>query len=170
MKLLYANEEIQQRIEVLGKAISEHYPDGNLVVIGVLKGCFIFMADLLRHVDVPLELDFAKLSSYGDSDSPQHEVKILADISIDIAGKHVLIVDDICDTGRSLKAYKEHLEQRGPASVELCTMIDKTHRRDSAIEPNFYGFRIDEGFIVGYGLDYAEQYRQLPHIYTINPT
>ncbi|MCK7509995.1 MAG: hypothetical protein MZV70_42140 [Desulfobacterales bacterium] len=122
------------------------------------------MSDLVRQIDLPVKVGFARLSSYGNSDSPQGDVKILEDVREPIDRKHVIIVDDIMDTGHSLYAFKKHLEDQGPASVKICTMIDKTCRRDTSLSPDFYGFRIADGFVVGYGLDFAENFRALPDI------
>ncbi len=168
MEVLFNAGQISSRIQELGREISDIYRGQGLVVIGVLKGGFIFMSDLVRSIEIPLMIDFARLSSYGHSTSPEGEVTIVSDIHMDIRGKHVLLVDDILDTGHSLFAYKRTLEQRGPVSVKICTLIDKTYRRSVNIQPDFYGFRIKNGFIVGYGLDYGEQYRGLPEIHVLN--
>ncbi len=171
MKVLYPASEITQKVKELGEAISAEYQGKDLLVIGILKGGFMFMSDLVRSLSLPVRIEFVRLSSYGYSDSPQWEVKVIEDIGQDtVKGKHVLIVDDIMDTGQSLICFKKHLEAKGPASVKICTMINKTVRRNQAIEPDFYGFKIEDGFIVGYGLDYAEDYRALPDIYLIEPS
>ena len=155
MEVLFNAGQISSRIQELGREISDIYRGQGLVVIGVLKGGFIFMSDLVRSIEIPLMIDFARLSSYGHSTSPEGEVTIVSDIHMDIRGKHVLLVDDILDTGHSLFAYKR-------------TLVDKTYRRSVNIQPDFYGFRIKNGFIVGYGLDYGEQYRGLPEIHVLN--
>lgn len=171
MKVLYPASEITRKVKELGETITIEYQGKDLLVIGVLKGGFMFMSDLVRYLSLPVKIEFVRLSSYGCSDSPQCEVKIMDDIRVgSVKGKHVLIVDDIMDTGQSLVSFKRHLEAKGPASVKICTMINKTARRAQAIEPDFYGFRIEDGFIVGYGLDYAEDYRALPDIYVIEPS
>lgn len=170
MEILFSQEQIEQRVAELGKEISSFYSGQKLTVIGILNGCFMFTSDLVKHIDTDIHIDFARLSSYGNCDSPQGAVRIISDIQQDIVGRHVLIVDDILDTGQSLKAYKKHLEAKGPESVRICTMIDKTYRREAAIEPDFFGFRIEDGFIVGYGLDFADKYRNLPAIYVLDPT
>ncbi|HNY65687.1 MAG TPA: hypoxanthine phosphoribosyltransferase [Deltaproteobacteria bacterium] len=169
MKVLFPASEITRRVQELGKRIASEYQGKDLLVIAILKGGFMFASDLVRSVDLPLKIEFVRLSSYGCSDSPQGEVKILSDLDCPIAGRHVLIVDDIMDTGHSLIAFKKHLESRKPASVRICTMIDKTCRRGKPIEPDYYGFRIEDGFVVGYGLDYAEDFRTLPDIYIFEP-
>ncbi|MGC9325065.1 MAG: hypoxanthine phosphoribosyltransferase [Desulfomonilia bacterium] len=169
MKILYSADEIARKVEDLGKEISSAYTGKELFIVGILKGGFMFMSDLIRAIRLPVKIGFARLSSYGDADSPQSEVKIVDDLDEAIKGRHVLIVDDIMDTGNSLIAFKKRLEEKDPASVRICTMIDKTVRRRSSITPDFYGFRIEDGFIVGYGLDYAENYRGLPDIYVLDP-
>lgn len=169
MKILYNAREIAQKVQQLGEEITAAYEGSELFIVGILKGGFIFMSDLVRHINVPIKIGFVRLSSYGNSDCPQGSVKILDDLEDSIKGKHVLIVDDIMDTGQSLVSFKKHLESRGPSSVKICTMIDKTIRRTIPVQPDYYGFRIEDGFIVGYGLDYAEDYRTLPDIYVIEP-
>ncbi|MDT8273332.1 MAG: hypoxanthine phosphoribosyltransferase [Desulfomonilia bacterium] len=168
MKILYSASDIAQKVQELGQEISSAYRGQDLLIVGILKGGFVFMSDLIRHIDLPIKIGFARLSSYGNADCPQSEVKVLDDLEDVIEGKHVLIVDDIMDTGNSLIAFKKRLEKRNPASVKICTMIDKTFRRRSLITPDYYGFRLSDGFIVGYGLDYAENYRALPDIYVLD--
>ncbi len=170
MKILFTNRQIAERVQELGKEITSDYQGSELLVIGVLKGGFIFVSDLVRHLDLPVRVEFVRLSSYGCSDSPQCEVKIFDDTGDIMRGKHVLIVDDIMDTGESIVAFKKHLESKGPASVKICTMINKKVRRTQDIEPDYYGFTISDGFIVGYGLDFAENYRALPEICVLEPS
>ncbi len=169
MKVLHSESDIASKIKELGDTISREYEGKELFVIGILKGGFMFMADLVRSIKLPTKIEFARLSSYGNSDSPTGDVTIVDDIHAAISGRHVLIVDDIMDTGHSLLAFKEHLGKKGPASVKICTMVDKTFRRDASISPDYYGFRITDGFVVGYGLDFAEQYRTLPALYVLDP-
>ena len=169
MKVLYTAGEIAEKIAELGKRISSAYQGQDLFIVGILKGGFMFMADLVRQISLPAKIDFARLSSYGNSDCPMGDVMIMDDIHEKIAGKHVLIVDDIMDTGHSLLAFKKHLLEQGPASVKICTMIDKTERRETSLSPDYYGFHITEGFVVGYGLDYAEKYRTLPELCVLDP-
>ncbi len=168
MKVLYTAGEIAERIAELGEKISQAYQGHELLIVGILKGGFMFMADLVRKINIPIKIDFARLSSYGNADSPMGDVMIIDDIHTAIAGKHVLVVDDIMDTGHSLHAFRKHLLEKGPASVRICTMIDKSERREASISPDYYGFRINEGFIVGYGLDFAENYRALPQLYVLD--
>jgi len=168
MKVLFRADEIAERVKVLGREISSCYHGGDLMVIGILKGSFMFLSDLVRQIDVPVQLDFVRLSSYMNAREPQGAVKITMDIEYDIKGRDVLIVDDILDTGQSMLAFRRHLEEKSVQSVRVCTLLDKTYRRQAPIQPDFYGFRIEDGFVVGYGLDYAEQYRALPDIYVLD--
>jgi len=168
MKVLFRADEIAERVKVLGREISSYYRGRDLMVIGVLKGSFMFLSDLVRQIDVPVQLDFVRLSSYMNASEPQGTVKIILDIQSDIKDRDVLIVDDILDTGQSMLAFRRHLEEKAACSVRVCTLLDKTCRRRVQIQPDFYGFRIEDGFVVGYGLDYAEQYRALPDIYVLD--
>lgn len=169
MKVLYTEGEISRKVSELAHEISQKYTGCDLMVIGILKGGFMFMSDLVRRLTIPVKIEFARLSSYGCSDRPSGDVNIVDDIHEAVEGRHVLIVDDIMDTGHSLLAFKEHLLEKGPASVRICTMIDKTVRREASISPDYYGFRIADGFVVGYGLDFAENYRTLPGLYVLDP-
>lgn len=169
MKKLYTASAIAQKVAELGEEISQAYQGHELFVIGILKGGFMFMSDLVRTIRLPMKIEFARLSSYGNADSPMGDVSIIDDIHETVAGRHVLVVDDIMDTGHSLLAFKKHLEKKGPASVRICTMIDKTIRRKASLSPDYYGFRITDGFVVGYGLDFAENYRTLPELYVLDP-
>jgi len=168
MRVLHTADEIAEKVAELGDRISLAYQSSEVFIIGVLKGGFMFMSDLVRRINLPVKIDFVRLSSYGNADSPMGDVMIVDDIHEAIAGKHVLIVDDIMDTGKSLLTFKKHLLEKGPASVKICTMIDKTQRREASISPDYYGFRINEGFVVGYGLDFAENYRALPQLYILD--
>ncbi|HNR50734.1 MAG TPA: hypoxanthine phosphoribosyltransferase [Deltaproteobacteria bacterium] len=170
MKVLFSNSQISEKVEELGKKITADYQGSELFVIGILKGGFMFVSDLVRHLDLPVRIEFVRLSSYGSSDRPECEVKIFDETGDIVKGRHILIVDDIMDTGQSIVAFKKHLQAKGPASVKICTMINKTCRRTQDIEPDYYGFAITDGFIVGYGLDFAESYRTLPDIYVLEPS
>ncbi|HVN71772.1 MAG TPA: hypoxanthine phosphoribosyltransferase [Desulfomonilia bacterium] len=169
MKVLYTALEIAEKVNELADKISSEYQGHELFIVGILKGGFMFMSDLVRRINLPMRIDFARLSSYGNADRPLGEVTIVDDIHEAVAGKHVLIVDDIMDTGHSLLAFKNHLMEKGPVSVKICTMIDKSERREASISPDYYGFHITDGFVVGYGLDYAENYRSLPQLYLLDP-
>ncbi len=162
-------EEIGQRVSQLGAQITEDYQDRDLVVIGILKGAFIFMADLVRKIDLPLEVDFVRLQSYGSGTESSGQVAITKDVELALKDKHVLIVEDIVDTGYTLKYLKEVLSLHQTASVKICCLIDKKERRKVEIDVEYIGFEIEKGFLVGYGLDYDEQYRQLPGIFHLNP-
>ena len=168
MRVLYTADEIAEKVAELGERISLAYQGSEVLIVGVLKGGFMFMSYLVRRINLPVKIDFARLSSYGNADSPIGDVMIVDDIHEAITGKHVLIVDDIMDTGHSLLTFKQHLLEKGPASVRYCTMIDKAGRREASISPDYYGFRITEGFVVGYGLDFAENYRALPQLYVLD--
>jgi hypoxanthine phosphoribosyltransferase len=168
MKVLFRADEIAERVKILGREISSYYHGGDLMVIGVLKGSFMFLSDLVRQIDIPVQVDFARLSSYMNTLEPQAAVKIITDIQDEIQGRDVLIVDDILDTGQSMLAFREHLAAKGAGSVKVCTLLNKTYRRVAPIQPDFSAFHIEDGFVVGYGLDYAEQYRTLPDIYVLD--
>lgn len=158
-------KEIEKRVQEIADELSELYKDKNLILIGALKGCFIFMADLARKLKIPATIDFIAASSYGDSDVSSGEVRITKPLSIDIAGKDVLIIEDIVDSGTTLSYLKDYLSSMKPASLRICALIDKPERRKTEIKIDFTGHVVEEGFLVGYGLDYAEQYRHLPAIY-----
>ena len=160
-----SEEEITQKLEELGKKITEDYKGEKLVVLGVLKGSFIFMADLVRKIDLKCELDFIGASSYGLNDETSGSVKITKNISIDVKDKHVLLVEDIIDTGITIEFLKKYLKDSGAKSIKVCTLLDKYERREKSVEVDYVCHKINEGFIVGYGIDYAEQYRNLPAIY-----
>lgn len=169
LKLILSPEKIKDRVEELGKQIAEDYMEKELVVIGILKGAFIFMADLIRHIDLPLQIDFVRLQSYGSSTESSGQITITKDVELSLKNKHVLVVEDIIDTGYTLKYLTEMLKLHETASVNLCCLIDKKERRRVDIEAKYVGFDIERGFLVGYGLDYDEQYRQLPGIYHLSP-
>lgn len=162
--VLYTAEEIKIRVEELGRQIAQEYQGKNLLVVGILKGAFIFMADLVRQIDMPLEIDFMDVSSYGASTVSSGEVRIIKDLDYSIKDKNILIVEDIIDTGLTLKYITAILCKRGPASIKICCMLDKPSRRKTDIKPDFCGYAIEDRFVVGYGLDYAERYREYPAI------
>ncbi|MDH3392868.1 MAG: hypoxanthine phosphoribosyltransferase [Desulfobulbaceae bacterium] len=169
-KLIISETEIQKRVKELGTAISNDYGDRPLVMIGILNGAFIFMADLARQITLPVEIDFVRVSSYGDHTYSSGTVSFTKDIELDIAGKDVLLVEDIVDTGRTISRLKEIFADRKPNSLRICTLIDKTERRETDVDIDYHGFRVDHGFLVGYGLDYAEQHRHYPEIHhLLNP-
>jgi len=170
MKLVISEEEIRERVTELGRRISEDYRDGNLAVVGVLNGAFIFTADLVRALSIPVEVDFIRAASYGDSTCSTGKVRLTKDVELSLAGKDVLLVEDIVDTGCTLKHLKEILVHRHANSVRVCALIDKSERREVEVEIDYAGFEVEEGFLVGYGLDFAEKHRNLPAVYhLLNP-
>ena len=159
-------EQIAERLQQLGAEISRHYEGEPLVCVCVLKGAFIFFADLVRHITIGPELDFVRLASYGQSTNSSGQVVFSKDLEVSLDGKHVLIVEDIVDTGNSIAFLRHVFEKRGPKSLKICALVDKHERREIALDIDFKGFTAS-GFIVGYGLDFAEKYRELPAIYEL---
>ncbi|HHY19116.1 MAG TPA: hypoxanthine phosphoribosyltransferase [Firmicutes bacterium] len=168
-KIILTQEQITKRVAELGEEITKDYQDKQLVVIGILRGAAVFMADLIREVKLPMEIDFMSVSSYGASTKSSGVVRINKDLDSTITDKHVLIVEDIVDTGLTLKYIVENLMSRKPASVRLCTLLDKPSRRAVDVDVHYNGFTIPDEFVVGYGLDYAEIYRNLPYIGVLKP-
>ncbi|MGV8081648.1 MAG: hypoxanthine phosphoribosyltransferase [Syntrophales bacterium] len=162
--VLYSREAIRERVLELGEEVSRAYEGRNLVVIGVLKGAFMFMADLIRALRIPCRIDFIRLASYGSGTETSGRIELTKDIEIDIAGRDVLIVEDIIDTGLTLTYLVENLRARNPRSLKVCAFIDKKLRRKVPFEADFVGFTMDDGFVVGYGLDFDEQGRFLPDV------
>ena len=163
-RILFSEEQLKERIAALGAELTRDYEDKNPIFVGVLKGCFVFMADLLRNVDVYCTMDFMSVSSYGDGVTSTGSVKINKDLSRDIAGRHVIIVEDILDSGITLSYLKKYLSVRNPASISIVTLLDKPARRRADVQADYVGFEVEDAFVVGYGLDYAEEYRNLPYI------
>ncbi|RJQ54350.1 MAG: hypoxanthine phosphoribosyltransferase [Actinobacteria bacterium] len=170
-EILYSRVQISERAGELGSAIAEYYshPEKDLVLVNVLKGGTIFLADLMRAVDLPLSVDFMAISAYGPSSEEIGVVRILKDLEESIAGRDVLIVEDIIDTGLTCNYLRQSLESRGPASLEICTLLDKTVRRIVDMPIRFSGFDVPDVFVVGYGLDYLQRYRNLPYIGVLKP-
>lgn len=166
IEVMISAQQIQQRIEALAARINEDYRDSgnNMLLIGLLRGSFIFMADLCRKITVPHEVDFMTVSSYGNATQSSRDVKIIKDLDEDIRGKDVLIVEDIIDSGNTLQKVRELLLLREPKSIEVCTLIEKPARKEVAVPVKYIGFSIPDKFIVGYGLDFAQRYRHLPFI------
>ena len=167
-RILLTEEQIHQKVSEIGKRISEDYRGKNPIFVGVLKGCFIFMADLMRTVEIPCAMDFMAVSSYSGTTSTG-AVKINKDLSEDIVGRHVILVEDILDSGVTLNYLKQYLEVRKPASIHIATLLDKPARRKANIYPEYSCFEIPDAFVVGYGLDYNERYRNLPYIGVLKP-
>ena len=166
--VLITEDEIQDRIARIGAKISQDYADKDPIFVGVLKGCFIFMADLMRHVDINCSMDFMAVSSYSGTSSTG-AVKINKDLSQDIEGRHVIIVEDILDSGVTLSYLKRYLMNRGPASITIVTLMDKPARRKADVYADYSCFEVPDAFVVGYGLDYNEHYRNLPYIGVLKP-
>ncbi|MEW4372790.1 hypoxanthine phosphoribosyltransferase [Paenibacillus kandeliae] len=168
-EVLISEEEIQQKILELGATLSEDYKERNPLVICVLKGAFVFMADLVKRIEVPLEIDFMAVSSYGASTKSSGVVKIVKDLDVSVEDRDVLIVEDIIDSGLTLSYLIEILRGRNAKSVRVVTLFDKPSGRTVNLEADYTGFNIPDAFIVGYGLDYAEHYRNLPYIGILKP-
>lgn len=169
MTELFSRETILRRVQELGAVISEDYKGLPLVTVCVLKGAVIFFADLLRAMDRSTTIDFMRIASYGNSTSKESDVKLLLDLESDITGKHVILVEDIVDTGYSLQFLLQHLQARKPASLAVCALLDKHERRDVSVHVDYAGFTLDSGFVVGYGLDFAQDYRHLEALYCMDP-
>ena len=161
--ILISEEEIRAKIHAIGRQISHDFEGKDPLFVGVLKGCFIFMADLMRSVDISCSMDFMAVSSYSGTTSTG-AVKINKDLSEDIQGRHIIIVEDILDSGVTLNYLKSFLMQREPASIHIATLLDKPSRRRAPITPDYTCFEVPDAFVVGYGLDYNERYRNLPYI------
>lgn len=168
--IMYSEAEVMAKVEELGRIITHDYQGKDLLVVGILKGAFIFMADLVRKIDLPVEIDFMSVSSYGTSTVSSGEVRIVKDLDNSIKDKDVLIIEDIVDTGLTLKYIKEILNKREPKSVKVCCLLDKPSRRTADMIPEYVGFTIPDEFIVGYGLDYAEKYRNYPAVCILKPS
>ena len=169
LRILISEEELKAKVTQLGEQITADYAGKSPVFIGVLKGCFVFMADLLRHVDLYCDLDFMAVSSYGSGTSTTGAVKINKDLSRDIEGRDVIIVEDILDSGVTLSYLRGYLQRRNPASIKIVTLMDKPARRRADIRADYFGFNVPDEFVVGYGLDYDERYRNLPYIGVLKP-
>jgi len=169
-KILLTEEQIQNRIRELGEELSREYAGKNPIIVGVLKGVVVFYADMVRKITVPCQFDFMWISSYVGTESTG-TMQIKRDLSADVKGRHVLILEDIYDTGNSLNFTYHHLLSKEPASVKICTLLDKPERRNPAVtlKPDYVGFTIPNEFVVGYGLDYNEYYRNLPYVGVLKP-
>ena len=168
-KVLFTEEQLSQRVSELAEQINRDYAGQEVLLISVLRGSFVFMADLVRKLTIPCMVDFMACSSYGSGTSSSGQVKVTKDLSQSIEGMNVLVVEDILDSGRTLSYLLKLLEARKPASIRLCTLLDKPERRVVPVHVDYTGFQIPDAFIVGYGLDYAERYRNLPYIGILKP-
>lgn len=169
-EILISEQDIDARVDELAAQISSDYADeGELVLIGVLKGAFIFLADLSRRLTIPRHIEFLAVSSYEHGNVPSGAVRLVMDVRASIAGRHVLIVEDIVDTGHTLHYLIDMLESRGPASVRTCALLHKEHKTEVDIEVDYQGFAIGDEWVVGYGLDFAERDRTLPYIGVVHP-
>ena len=169
LNLVLSRDDISRRIQELGRQITTEMGDKEIVVVGVLKGAFLFVADLVRAIDSKLKIDFVGLKSYGDETYSSGQVSITKDIAPDIIlkDKNILIIEDIVDTGLTLAFLVSHLAQHKPASVKICALIDKLERRERHVDIDYTGFTVKQGYLIGYGLDMAEEYRNLPDIYEV---
>ena len=169
-KILLSEQQIQTRIQELGEILTKEYADKNPVIVGVLKGVVVFYADMIRRIQVPCQMDFMWISSYAGTDSTG-KMLVRQDVTADIEGRHVLILEDIFDTGNSLEFTVNHLKKQNPASIKICTLLDKPERRRAGVtlKADYVGFTIPNAFVVGYGLDYNEKYRNLPYAGILKP-
>jgi len=168
-RVLITADEIQDKITELAKHVNDDYRDKDLLLVGVLKGAFVFMADLARHIRLPIEFDFMAVSSYGSSTQSSGVVRILKDLDYEITGRHVLLVEDIIDSGLTISYLLRYLEARRPASLEICSLFWKKGEQAVSMDIRYPGFEIPPVFIVGYGLDFAEKYRNLPYVGVLRP-
>ncbi len=166
--VLISKEEIAKRVKEIGEEITKDYAGKDVVLVGILKGAMPFLCDLMREIDLPVTLDTMLVSSYGNSTVSSGHVKIRKDLDKDIRGKHVIVVEDIIDTGNTLSMLLPLLKERGAASVELAVCLDKKERREAQVDVKYIGFEIPDEFIVGFGCDYAEKYRNLPDVCVLN--
>lgn len=167
-KKIVSSLQLQARVEELGRQITKEYQGRQMVLLGVLNGAFIFAADLCRAIDLDLEIDFIRVTSYGASTESSGTIRLLKEPSIDLTGKDVLLVEDIVDTGTTMAWLQNHFRQSPANTVKICSLIDKKERRSVPVDVDYIGFSLDKGFLVGYGLDCAEKYRNLPAIYSLD--
>ena len=167
--VLVASEDIQAKVRELGERITWDYRDEKLLLVGILRGAVVFLSDLMRHLELPCEIDFMDISSYGTGTQTSGVVRILKDLEEDITGRHVLVIEDIIDTGLTLSYLRRMLLQRGPASLEICALLSKPSRRQVDLSVKYLGFEVPDEFVVGYGIDFAGAYRNLPDIHALEP-
>ncbi|MGM0680739.1 MAG: hypoxanthine phosphoribosyltransferase [Thermodesulfobacteriota bacterium] len=163
-----SSQVIEERVTELGEKLSRDFKDKKLAVIGVLNGAFIFMADLVRRITVPVELDFVRVSSYGNQSFSRGQVSFRKGVELSLENKHIILVEDIVDTGRTLCCLKNYFQKMPVVSVKTCVLIDQKERREVPLDVDYAGFRLEKGFLVGYGLDLAEKYRNYPDIYNLD--
>lgn len=168
--ILYTEKDIQKRAKELGKQITKDYEGEELILLGTLKGAVMWMSELMKYIELDTRVDFVSASSYGSSTTSKGVVKITKDIDMDIYNKNVLIIEDIVDTGYTLRYLKEYLADRNPKSVKICTMLDKPSRRKEKLTADYIGFEVEDLFIIGYGLDFDQKYRNLPYISYLEAT
>lgn len=166
-RVLFSPEQVQQRVKEIGKQITEDYASKEPVLIGVLRGVVVFMADLMRAIELPMQIEFMEISHYGEE--REEAIEVIRDAGTDIAGRHVIVVEDIVDTGLTLTYLLEHLRAKKPASVKICALLDKSVRRMARVPIDYVGFEIPDEFVIGYGLDYGGRYRNLPYIGVLKP-
>ena len=169
LNLLFSRENITSIVKDLADQISKDYGGRELVLVCILKGAFMFLSDLVRHIQIPVQIDFVRLASYGSGTETSGKIEITKDIEMSIEGKDVLIVEDIIDSGRTLRSLKDRLSLSNPSSIKICALLDKKARREVEIEADYIGKEVDNVFVVGYGIDFNEAYRHLPEIYYITP-
>lgn len=168
-EIWFDEDQLQDAVKDLGRVISKDYTGKNLLLVGILKGCFVFMADLVRAITIPCAVDFMSVSSYGSGTKSSGAVRIIKDLDLPLEDYDVLIVEDILDSGNTLNYVKDILSRRNPKSLKICTMFNKPSRRQVDIEADYVGYEIADKFIVGYGLDYDERYRNLPWVGVLKP-
>lgn len=168
-KVLLSEQQLAEKVKEIGDAISKDFEGKDVLLVGILKGSVVFMSDLMRAITIPVAIDFMSVSSYGDGSKSSGVVKIVKDLQNDLAGKDVIVVEDILDSGRTLSYLKKHIEAKGPNSISIVTLLDKPERRVVDVYPKYTGFNVPDEFVVGYGLDFAEKYRSLPFIGILKP-
>jgi hypoxanthine phosphoribosyltransferase len=169
MKILLSADEIQRRVAEMAQQIAADYHGQSLTIVGVLTGCLIFLADLVRHLDLPLRIGFLQASSYRGATTTPGALRVQPELLPDLRGRHVLLLDDILDTGQTLTYLREHLQTLGIASLRIAVLLRKESRQQAPLHVDYYGFDIPDAFVVGYGLDYNDEYRNLPYVAVFNP-
>lgn len=168
LSLLLSKEQIQARISEIGATLTSDYANRKLLVIGILNGAFLFVADLIRCIELPLEIDFIRVASYGCGTTSSGQCRVSKEVELAIAGKDILLVEDIADSGQTLAFLHQHLASKGARTIRTCVLIDKLERRQQSVAIDYLGFSVSDGYLVGYGMDCAEKYRNLPAVYTLS--